>query len=90
MLTVDQTCDRPSPSLTVENVVEVVCSSFVHLQEFYLALWQCYGRYLTSFGDVNVEEITSVEQFKQEFFPDGFETEDAGFTVNAQSVDFMV
>ncbi|KAI0225762.1 Cilia- and flagella-associated protein 54 [Lamellibrachia satsuma] len=53
------------------------------IKEFYLALWQCYGRYLTSFGDVNVEEITSVEQFKQEFFPDGFETEDAGFTFRA-------
>jgi len=53
-------------------------------------LWQCYGRYLTSFGEVNVEEITSVEQFKQEFFPDGFETEDAGFTVNIHTVVDML
>ena len=47
-----------------------------------MALWQCYGRYLKHFGDVNVEEITDVNTFKKTFFPSGFEGEVAGFTVS--------
>ena len=47
-----------------------------------MALWQCYGRYLKHFGDVNVEEINDVAEFKTVFFPKGFDTEDAGFTVS--------
>ena len=31
-----------------------------------------------------MEEITEVEEFKRVFFPDGFDTEDAGFTVSLQ------
>lgn len=57
-------------------------SKILVFQEYKLALWQCYSRYLKFFGDVNVDEITDVETFKTVFFPDGFETEDAGFTVS--------
>ena len=39
-------------------------------------------RYLTSFGDVNVDEIRDVEVFKKMFFADGFEGKTAGFTVS--------
>ena len=35
---------------------------------------------------MNVEEITSVEVFKKEYFPEGFETEDAGFTVKSVEI----
>ena len=38
-------------------------------------------RYLTSFGDVNVDEINDVEVFKQMFFAEGYEGKTAGFTV---------
>ena len=34
------------------------------------------------FGDVNVEEIDDVIDFKNSFFSDGFDAEDAGFTVS--------
>lgn len=50
-------------------------------QEYSLALHQCYGRYLRHFGDLHVEEITEVTEFKNNLFPKGFATEDAGFTV---------
>ena len=55
---------------------------FLNFQEYNLALWQCYGRYLEMFGDVNVEQITNVDTFKDIFFPDGFEAENAGLTVS--------
>jgi len=51
------------------------------LQEYKLALWQCYERYLHHFGEVNVEEITDVDIFRQTFFPAGFEADNAGLTV---------
>ena len=54
-------------------------------QEYNLALWQCYGRYLKHFGDIDVEEITEVPVFKSTFFPDGFEADNAGFTVRGCS-----
>ena len=52
-----------------------------YFQEFNLALWQCYGRYLRHFGDNDMEEILEVSEFKRIFFPAGFSAEDAGFTV---------
>ena len=51
-------------------------------QEYDLALWQCYGRYLKHFGDMDVEEITEVAIFKKVFFPLGFDGVNAGFTVS--------
>ena len=47
-----------------------------------MALWQCYGRYLKHFGDLDVEEITECEKFKKVFFPSGFDGTAAGFTVS--------
>ena len=38
------------------------------------------------FGDVNVEQITNVDTFKDIFFPDGFEAENAGLTVSASTL----
>ncbi|XP_023930113.1 cilia- and flagella-associated protein 54-like [Lingula anatina] len=55
----------------------------VSIKEYKLALWQCYGRYLENFGDVNVEQITDVETFKSVFFPDGFDAANAGLTFRA-------
>ena len=51
------------------------------MQEYNLALYQCYMRYLKYFGDVEVDEITDIGQFKKVFFSDGFDGETAGFTV---------
>ena len=53
------------------------------LQEYKLALWQCYERYLQHFGEVNVEEITDVDIFRQTFFPGGFDGDNAGLTVGS-------
>ncbi|KAK7503699.1 hypothetical protein BaRGS_00005238, partial [Batillaria attramentaria] len=55
----------------------------VSIEEYKLALWQCYERYLQHFGDVNVEEIADVDKFRSTFFPGGFDAEDAGFTFRA-------
>lgn len=46
-----------------------------------MALWQCYGRYLRRLGDIEVEEITEENDFVKAFFSNGFEAENAGFTV---------
>ena len=64
------------------NISTTVAIFDFYQQEYNLALWQCYSRYLKFFGDVNVEEITDVDEFKRVFFPDGFDSEDAGFTVS--------
>ena len=53
------------------------------LKEYKLALWQCYERYLLTFGDVNVEEISDVDTFRETFFPEGFDAENAGLTVKS-------
>ncbi|KAL8594726.1 hypothetical protein ACOMHN_051672 [Nucella lapillus] len=55
----------------------------VSIQEYKLALWQCYERYLQHFGAVNVEEITDVNVFRQTFFPGGFDADNAGLTFRA-------
>ena len=67
--------------------VKISCLYNKHLfdnvqQEYDLALWQCYGRYLKHFGDMDVEEITEVAMFKKVFFPSGFDGVNAGFTVS--------
>jgi len=49
-------------------------------------LWQCYGRYLKSSADINVEEVTDVQTFQKTFFPNGFDAEDAGFTVSVLDI----
>lgn len=53
------------------------------IEEFKLALWQCYERYLQHFGEVNIEEVTDVDVFRQNFFPGGFDAENAGLTFRA-------
>ena len=58
---------------------------YTFLQEYKLALWQCYGRYLRSTADVNVEEVTDAQTFQETFVPNGFDREDAGFTVSIQT-----
>jgi hypothetical protein len=56
------------------------------IQEYSLALWQCYDRYLLHFGNINVEEITDVDSFRLTFFPEGFDSENAGLTVSLQNI----
>jgi len=34
------------------------------------------------FGDVKVDEITDVDEFKRTYFPQGFDAENAGYTVS--------
>lgn len=55
----------------------------VSIGEYKLALWQCYERYLQHFGEVNVEEITDVDNFRSTFFPGGFDADNAGYTFRA-------
>ncbi|XP_052282343.1 cilia- and flagella-associated protein 54-like isoform X6 [Dreissena polymorpha] len=52
-------------------------------KEYYLALWQCYDRYLMHFGDTNVVDIDDVEIFKETFFPKGFKEDGAALTFRA-------
>lgn len=56
------------------------------IQEYSLALWQCYDRYLLHFGNINVEEITDVDSFRLTFFPEGFDSENAGLTVSLKNI----
>lgn len=49
-------------------------------------MWQCYDRYLLNFGSINVEEITDVDSFRTMFFPEGFDSENAGLTVKTNAV----
>ncbi|KAI4876053.1 hypothetical protein NFI96_030101 [Prochilodus magdalenae] len=53
-------------------------ADFLFASKFYrLAQWQGYRRYLHQFYTAGLESIKDVEQFKQSFFPEGFETEGA-------------
>lgn len=63
-------------------------------QEYKLALFQCYGRYLEQFCSADIDEITDVETFKATFFPSGTDDKNAGLTVclmfyifNASTID---
>ncbi|XP_064633928.1 cilia- and flagella-associated protein 54-like isoform X3 [Lineus longissimus] len=71
------------PELYYQDKLLEMGDFLVSIKEYNLALWQCYGRYLKHFGDVNVEEITDVDDFKKTFFPDGFEMQNSGFTFRA-------
>lgn len=51
-------------------------------QEYNLAVWQCYGRYLDQFGDQHIENITDISNVVEIFFPDGLETQQASLTVS--------
>ncbi|ELU16988.1 hypothetical protein CAPTEDRAFT_224115 [Capitella teleta] len=53
------------------------------IKEYNLALWQCYERYIKSFGDVNLDETFDVKSFKKTFFPNGFHAEDTEHTFQA-------
>jgi len=47
-----------------------------------LALQLCYTRYImTYFTHEQCETVTDAELFVEAYFPDGFRTEDAAFTV---------
>lgn len=36
------------------------------------------------FGDIKVDEITDVDVFKSTYFAEGFDTQNAGYTVSEQ------
>ncbi|XP_040610987.1 cilia- and flagella-associated protein 54 [Mesocricetus auratus] len=61
-----------------------VGDSLCQMQEYKLALLQCYGRYLQQFSDFD-EEREDVNQFKAVFFPKGFGDETAELTFHALS-----
>ncbi|CAH1784493.1 unnamed protein product [Owenia fusiformis] len=71
------------PQIYYEKKLLEMGDFLVSVKEYNLALFQCYGRYLKHFGDINVEAITDVNTFKSVFFPDGFDSENAGFTFRA-------
>ncbi|XP_007232340.4 cilia- and flagella-associated protein 54 isoform X1 [Astyanax mexicanus] len=59
-------------------------ADFLYECKFYrLAQWHGYSRYLHRFCAAGLESIKDVEQFKQTFFPDGFDTEGAKLTFRA-------
>lgn len=54
------------------------------LQEYKLALLQCYGRYLQQFVCVNLDDLMhDVHRFKSTFFPNGFRDKNAALTVGS-------
>lgn len=60
------------------------------LQEYKLALLQCYGRYLQKFISVNLDDIIDdVHRFKSTFFPNGFRDKNAALTVGVFFVFFV-
>ncbi|KAK3792964.1 hypothetical protein RRG08_060658 [Elysia crispata] len=73
---------RLPPQYYQEKLLEIG-DFLVTTKEYKLALWQCYERYLLTFGDVNVEEISDVDTFRETFFPEGFDAENAGLTFRA-------
>ncbi|RUS83829.1 hypothetical protein EGW08_008410, partial [Elysia chlorotica] len=73
---------RLPPHYYQEKLLEIG-DYLVSINEYKLALWQCYERYLLTFGDVNVEEISDVDTFRNTFFPEGFDAENAGLTFRA-------
>ncbi|XP_040412645.1 cilia- and flagella-associated protein 54 isoform X4 [Cygnus olor] len=61
-----------------------VGDSLVQIQEYKLALRQCYGRYLQQFSSVNPDDVTDdVHKFKSTFFPNGFGDKNVAFTFHA-------
>ncbi|KAG7454748.1 hypothetical protein MATL_G00263130 [Megalops atlanticus] len=45
-----------------------------------LALRQGYGRYLLQYSSAGMQDVRDVEQLRRSFFPEGFDTEQAGRT----------
>jgi len=55
---------------------------FICQQEYSLAMRLCYTRQImTHFTQSNPETVKDAEIFVETYFPDGFRTEDAVFTV---------
>ena len=61
------------------------------LKEYGLAMWQCYDRLLMkSFLGVSQTQLQSAEQFRQAFFPSGFDdTVDTTFAVSPLVESFV-
>ncbi|XP_060759219.1 cilia- and flagella-associated protein 54 [Neoarius graeffei] len=71
------------PSLYYEEHLLDI-ADFLFENKFYrLALWQGYTRYLYRFSPASLENVSDVEQLKQGFFPHGFQTAGAKFTLRA-------
>ncbi|XP_021355787.1 cilia- and flagella-associated protein 54-like isoform X2 [Mizuhopecten yessoensis] len=93
----DEPCSRPAdtlfdlwnkyepklPKMYYQEKLLEMGDFLMTVQEYSLALWQCYERYLLHFEHVNEEEITDVDTFKTTFFPEGFDSDDAGLTFRA-------
>ncbi|KAK3608116.1 hypothetical protein CHS0354_004771 [Potamilus streckersoni] len=71
------------PKIYYQEKLLEIGDFLVSIQEYRLALWQCYDRYLMHFGNFNVDEITDVDSFKRVFFPSGFDGDSAGLTFRA-------
>lgn len=64
------------------NQTENLWSLSLILQEYNLADFQCFSRYLDMFGDIKVDEVTDVDVFKSTYFPRGFNADNSGYTVS--------
>ncbi|XP_069141650.1 cilia- and flagella-associated protein 54-like isoform X4 [Argopecten irradians] len=93
----DEPCSRPAdtlfdlwnkyepklPKMYYQEKLLEMGDFLMTVQEYSLALWQCYERYLLHFGHFDEGEITDVDTFKSTFFPEGFDSDDAGLTFRA-------
>nr|XP_055046418.1 cilia- and flagella-associated protein 54-like isoform X2 [Misgurnus anguillicaudatus] len=73
---------RLPPSYFEEHLLKI--ADFLFDSKLYrLALWQGYRLYLHQFSTLSLESIKDVEDFKQTFFSDGFDTKRAPLTFRA-------
>ncbi|XP_074077168.1 uncharacterized protein LOC141512252 [Macrotis lagotis] len=80
---------RLPPDYYNEQLLKVG-DSLVQMQEYKLALLQCYGRYLSQFtdtvdhtGNFVEEREMNIDQFKSIFFPNGLEDKNSSLTFHA-------
>ncbi|XP_078006547.1 cilia- and flagella-associated protein 54 [Phascolarctos cinereus] len=73
---------RLPPKYYNEQLLKVG-DSLVQIQQYKLALSQCYGRYLSQFNCTVEETEMNVSQFKSIFFPNGPEDKNSSLTFRA-------
>ncbi|MBN3311738.1 CFA54 protein, partial [Atractosteus spatula] len=71
------------PTSYFEENLLLVADFLYRIKLYKMALWQGYGRYLQQFSSVIDNDITDVNQFKNIFFPRGFEADNAKLTFRA-------
>uniref|UniRef100_W5NE45 Cilia- and flagella-associated protein 54-like n=1 Tax=Lepisosteus oculatus TaxID=7918 RepID=W5NE45_LEPOC len=71
------------PACYFEENLLLVADFLYRIKLYKMALWQGYGRYLQQFSSVIDNDITDINQFKNIFFPRGFEADNAKLTFRA-------